>query len=65
MFYMINGYQVAAEAGEVIGLTVDAAEGQKGVADIAATLKVWAQQFDTTDEWIEDDGPSHGKHHAT
>jgi death on curing protein len=64
MFYMVNGYHVPAEAGEVVGLTVDAAEGQKGVADIAATLKVWAQQFDTTDEWIEDDGPGHGKHHA-
>ncbi len=63
MFYMVNGYNLYAEANEVVGLTVDAAESLKGVADIAATLKVWAQPFDTTEEWIEDDESGHGKHH--
>lgn len=63
MFYMVNGYHVPVEAGEVVGLTVDAAEGLKGVADIAATLKGWAQPFDTTEEWIEEDEPGQGKHH--
>lgn len=51
MFYMVNGYHVTAEAGAVVGLTVDTAEGLIGVADIAATLKVWAQPFDIGDEW--------------
>ncbi len=55
MFYMVNGYHLHAEAGAVVGLTVDAAEGLIGVADIAATLKVWAQPFDTTEEWITGD----------
>jgi death-on-curing protein len=63
MFYMVNGYNLYAEAGGVVGLTVDAAEGFKGVADIAAVLKGWAQPFDTTDEWIEEDQSGQGKHH--
>lgn len=64
MFYMVNGHNLHAEAGEIVGLTTDAAEGFKGVADIAAILKGWAQPFDTTDEWIEeDDNPGQGKHH--
>ncbi len=65
MFYLVNGYNMPAEAGEVIGLTNDAAEGLQGVADIAATLKSWAQLFDTSDEWIdEEDEPGRaGKHH--
>jgi death-on-curing protein len=64
MFYLVNGYNLVAEAGEVIGLTVDAAEGQQGVADIAAVLKAWAQPFDTTEEWVfEEDEPGQGKHH--
>lgn len=56
MFYMVNGHNLNAEAGTVVGLTVDAAEGLLGVAEIAATLKEWAQPFDTTDVWIEDEG---------
>jgi hypothetical protein len=36
------------KAGAVVALTVDAAEGVVGVADIAATLKGWAHPFDTT-----------------
>jgi len=63
MFYMVNGYSLYAEAGSVVALTVDAAEGLKGVADIAAILKGWAQPFDTTEEWIEENPPGHGKHH--
>ena len=53
MFYMVNGYHLSAEANEVIGVTVDAAEGLLGVADIAAVLKGWAQPFETPDEWSE------------
>lgn len=56
MFYMVNGYNMPVEAGLVIGLTTDAAEGQIGVQDIAAVLKEWAQPFETPDEWIDDDG---------
>jgi death-on-curing protein len=56
MFYMVNGYSLHAEAGAVVGLTGDAAEGVLGVADIAAILKGWAQPFDTNDG---DDGDSH------
>jgi death-on-curing protein len=52
LFYMVNGYNLHAEAGEVIGLTNDAAEGLIGVQDIAATLKVWAQPFPTSDDWM-------------
>lgn len=64
MFYMVNGYNMPAEAGEVIGLTTDAAEGLQGVADIAATLKSWAQPFDTSDNQIdEEDEPGTGRHH--
>ncbi|MDW5610003.1 MULTISPECIES: type II toxin-antitoxin system death-on-curing family toxin [Mycolicibacterium] len=54
MFYMVNGYNLHAEAGDIIGLTVDVAEGLIGVQDIAAVLKAWAQEFDAPDDWIED-----------
>jgi death-on-curing protein len=54
MFYMVNGYNLHVEAGEVVGLTVDAAEGQIDVLGIAAVLKGWAQEFETPDEWIDD-----------
>jgi death on curing protein len=53
MFYMVNGYNLYAEAGAVVALTVDAAEGVLGVGDIAAILKGWAQPFDTTDDEFE------------
>lgn len=53
MFYMLNGYNLFAEASEIVGLTVDAAEGQIGVQDIAAILKAWAQEFESPDDWIE------------
>jgi hypothetical protein len=39
---MVNRYNLYAEAGAVVGLTVDAAEGLLDVAEIAATLKGWA-----------------------
>jgi death-on-curing protein len=52
LFYMVNGCNFHAEAGEVIGLTNDAAEGLIGVQDIAATLKVWAQPFPTSHDWM-------------
>lgn len=55
MFYMVNGYHLYAEAGAVVALSVDVADGQLGAPDIAAILKDWAQRFDTTDVWIEDD----------
>lgn len=54
MFYMVNGYNLYTEAGQVVGLTVDVAEGQIDVQGIAAILKEWAQDFDTSDEWIDD-----------
>ena len=53
MFYTVNGYHLHAEAGDVVALTNDAAEGQLDVNDIAITLKAWAQPFDTPDDWIE------------
>jgi death-on-curing protein len=52
MFYMVNGYNLAVEAIDVISLTTDAAEGQIGVQDIAARLKDWAQPFPTPDDWM-------------
>lgn len=52
MFYMVNGYNLPVEALDVIGLTTDAAEGQIGVQDIAATLKDWAQPFPANDDWM-------------
>ena len=52
---MVNGYNLPAEAGEVIGLTNDAAEGLTGVQDIAAILKGWAQPFPTPDDWMGTD----------
>ncbi|MGP4055219.1 hypothetical protein ACTWP6_10430 [Mycobacterium sp. 4D054] len=53
MFYMLNGYNLNAEAGEIVGLCVDVAEGQIGVPDIAAVLKAWAEEFPATDEWTD------------
>jgi death on curing protein len=55
MFYMVNGYNMYVEASRVVGLTVDAAEGQIDIAGIAAILKEWAQEFQTPDEWIDAD----------
>lgn len=51
-FYLVNGYHLHVEAWELIGLTNDAAEGQIGVQDIAATLKDWAQPFQVPDDWM-------------
>ncbi|CAN5396823.1 type II toxin-antitoxin system death-on-curing family toxin [soil metagenome] len=52
LFYMVNGFNLCADPGEVIGLTTDAAEGVLGVGEIAAELKGWAQPFDTPDDWM-------------
>ena len=46
MFYMVNGYNMYVEASRVVGLTVDAAEGQIDIAGIAAILKEWAQEYE-------------------
>jgi len=53
MFYMVNGYDLHVEASDIVSLTTDAAEGQIGAQDIAATLKNWAQPFPTADDWME------------
>ena len=53
MFYLVNGYNLRAHAVDVVGLTVDVAEGQIGVEDIAAILKAWAQEFETPEDWTE------------
>lgn len=62
MFYMVNGYNLYAEGGAVVGLTGDAAEGVLGVADIAGILKGWAQPFDTPDD--DDDDPGSQRDYA-
>lgn len=53
MFYMVNGCNLHVEAADILRLTTDAAEGQIGVQDIAASLKDWAQPFPTSDDWID------------
>jgi death on curing protein len=55
MFYTVNGYDVESEAGDTIGLTNDAAEGQLGVQDIAAILKAWAKPLPVPDNWMGTD----------
>jgi death on curing protein len=52
MFYLVNGYNLPVEAGEVIGLTTDARSDQIGVQDIAAILKDWAQPFPDDHDWM-------------
>ena len=42
VFYLINGYAVIVDDGDVVALVVDVAEGQLDVPNIAATLKQWA-----------------------
>jgi len=42
VFYRINGYVITADQGDLVALTVDAAEGQLDVAGIAGRLKDWA-----------------------
>ncbi|KAA1243228.1 type II toxin-antitoxin system death-on-curing family toxin [Mycobacterium simiae] len=56
MFYAVNGFDVHVEAGELIGLTNDVAEGLLGVQDIALILKSWAQPFPVPDDWMGTDG---------
>lgn len=56
MFYSVNGFDVDVEAGDLIGLTNDVAEGLLGVQDIALTLKDWAQPFPVPDDWMGTDG---------
>ncbi|AEV73434.1 MULTISPECIES: type II toxin-antitoxin system death-on-curing family toxin [Mycolicibacterium] len=52
IFYMFNGYTISTDQGDIVALVVDVAEGQKGVQDIAATLKSWTQPFDIADDWM-------------
>jgi death on curing protein len=52
VFYMMNGYDILAEDGQVIALVVDVAEGQVGVQDIAQTLKSWAEPFPVVNDWM-------------
>jgi death-on-curing protein len=46
VFYMINGFLIRADQGDIVALVVDAAEGLADVPAIAAHLKAWAQPFD-------------------
>lgn len=43
VFYLVNGYDLAADQGDLVALMVDVAEGQLDVPAIAATLKTWAR----------------------
>jgi death on curing protein len=55
VFYQINGYLLAVEDGAVVALTVDVAEGQLDVPNIAAVLKSWAQPLAGPDNWMGTD----------
>jgi death-on-curing protein len=55
VFYRINGYIVAVEDGQIVGLVVDIAEGLLDVPTIAAALKAWARPFPPApDEWTDE-----------
>jgi death-on-curing protein len=54
VFYMMNGREVVIDDGQIIGLVVDIAEGQIGVQDIAATLKVWVRPMALPSEDVLD-----------
>lgn len=43
LFYLLNGHDLEAEAGDVAALAIDTAEGLVTVADIAGRLKHWAR----------------------
>jgi death-on-curing protein len=53
MFYTHNGYDVVAEAGDVISLTNDVGEGLLDVVQIATTLRNWARPFPVRDNWMD------------
>jgi death-on-curing protein len=46
VFYLVNGFVIHADQGDIVALVVDTAEGQADVPTIAARLKAWAQIFD-------------------
>jgi len=46
---MLNGYNMHAEQGEIVGLVIDTAEGQITVQDIAAKRKDWVSEFEWPD----------------
>jgi death-on-curing protein len=48
-FYLLNGYSLEAEQGDVIALAVDVAEGQKTVEAIAKDLQQWSVALDLND----------------
>ena len=43
LFYLLNGYDMEAEAENVVAVAIDTAEGLLTVADIAGRLKHWAR----------------------
>ncbi len=53
VIYLVNGYSVPVQANDVVSLMLDAAEGRSDVADIAATLREWAQPFPPADDWMD------------
>lgn len=44
VFYLLNGYVVIVDDGDVVSLMVDVAEGMLDVPNIAAKLKEWAHK---------------------
>jgi death-on-curing protein len=43
LFYLLNGYDMEAEAENVVAVAIDTAEGLLTVADIAGRLKHWVR----------------------
>ena len=50
VFYLVNGFDLVVEAGDVVAIMVDIAEGQLDVPTIAALLKQWTQPLQFTAE---------------
>jgi len=52
VFYMMNGYDLIVDDGQIVATTVDVAEGQLDVQAIAQVLKEFAQPFPIDDDWM-------------
>lgn len=51
VFYMLNGYRLVVDAGELVALAIDTAEGIADVQSIAGRLKNWVTPLDIPDEF--------------
>ena len=49
VFYMLNGYHIHMDQGDIVALVVDVAEGQADVQAIAARLKSGVEEIEFTD----------------